>query len=114
VIIVLGLGIILTILNIYELHKMKESSVLQQASQPVVEGKTGNYAVKTPVVWIEGKKVHVGHGILLVLTVLSAGENTSQYVFKYCGIINLISGGQRLWISKILLVLGDIILWVYE
>lgn len=59
VIVVLGLGIILTILNIYELHKMKETGVLQQANQPVVEGKTGKYAVRTPVVWVAGKKV--GH-----------------------------------------------------
>ncbi|XP_061172452.1 probable tubulin polyglutamylase ttll-15 [Saccostrea echinata] len=61
VIVVLGLGIVLTLLNIYELHKMRETGVLQQANMPQVEGRTGKYAVRMPVVWIEGKKLESGY-----------------------------------------------------
>lgn len=57
VIVVLGLGIVLTLLNIYELHKMRETGNLQQVIQPQVEGRAEKYAVHTPIVWVEGKKV---------------------------------------------------------
>ncbi|XP_033730076.1 uncharacterized protein LOC117319362 [Pecten maximus] len=58
--VVLGFGIILTILNIYELHKMKEDHMIH--IQPATEGKTGTFGSKQPVVWVEGK--HLGTGYL--------------------------------------------------
>lgn len=61
VIVVLALGIVLTLLNIYELHKMRETGNLQQAVQPQTEGKPGKYAVRTPIVWVEGKKLESGY-----------------------------------------------------
>ena len=54
VVVVLGLGIVLTLLNIYELHKMKEDHALHNL-QP--EGQTGVSAVRQPVVWVEGNRV---------------------------------------------------------
>ncbi|XP_062596927.1 probable tubulin polyglutamylase ttll-15 isoform X2 [Saccostrea cucullata] len=61
VIVVLGLGIVLTLLNIYELHKMRETGALQQVSQPQVEAGTGKHAVRMPVVWVAGKKLESGY-----------------------------------------------------
>ncbi|XP_060062892.1 probable tubulin polyglutamylase ttll-15 [Ylistrum balloti] len=58
--IVLGFGIILTILNIYELHKIKEDHMLH--IQPATEAKTGTFGSKQPVVWVDGK--HLGTGYL--------------------------------------------------
>lgn len=65
VIVVLALGIVLTLLNIYELHKMRETGNLQQAVQPQAEGKPGKYAVRTPIVWVEGKKVQENTVVLI-------------------------------------------------
>lgn len=57
--IVLGLGVLLTILNIYELHKMKEDHLMH--SQPVTEGRSGTFGSKQPVVWVDGKNLGTGY-----------------------------------------------------
>lgn len=56
---ILVLGVLLTFLNIYQLHKMKEEHSMHHALSPVVEGNTD---VRTgPVVWISGKNLHTGY-----------------------------------------------------
>ncbi|XP_063428063.1 probable tubulin polyglutamylase ttll-15 [Mytilus trossulus] len=59
VIIVLTLGVLLTLLNIYELHKMREDYAAHLT--PTMEAKEGKYASKQPIVWIEGKNKHSGY-----------------------------------------------------
>ncbi|XP_062615764.1 probable tubulin polyglutamylase ttll-15, partial [Saccostrea cucullata] len=61
VIVLLGLGILFTLLNIYELYKMRETGVLQQANLPEAEERTGKYDVRKPIVWVEGKKLESGY-----------------------------------------------------
>lgn len=59
VIIVLVLGVALTLLNIYELHKMKTDYASHV--QPSVEAKEGKYGTKQHIVWVEGKHAHSGY-----------------------------------------------------
>ncbi|KAK6186581.1 hypothetical protein SNE40_008595 [Patella caerulea] len=63
IIAILAIGVILTLLNIYELHKMKEDHSMHHSwvSEPEVEGRTGKNAKKMPVVWVTGKKKESGY-----------------------------------------------------
>lgn len=60
VIIVLVLGVALTLLNIYELNKMREDYAAH-IQAPVVEAKEGKYGTKQHIVWVEGKNKHTGY-----------------------------------------------------
>ena len=57
VVVVLVFGVMLTLLNIYELHKMREDYATHH--QPTMEAKEGKFAVRQPIVWIEGKNVGI-------------------------------------------------------
>ncbi|KAJ8308800.1 hypothetical protein KUTeg_013674 [Tegillarca granosa] len=59
VIVILVLGIGLTILNIYELHKMREDHALH--IMPNTEVKADKYATKQPVLWVSGKRLESGY-----------------------------------------------------
>lgn len=52
--VILGFGTILTILNIYELGKLREDHALHL---PISEATAGKFGIKQPVVWMEGKHV---------------------------------------------------------
>ena len=55
---VLILGLTLTFLNIYELHKMREDNRLHHI--PIVEGRHDD-KTPGPIVWVEGKNKHTGY-----------------------------------------------------
>ncbi|XP_041352291.1 probable tubulin polyglutamylase ttll-15 [Gigantopelta aegis] len=61
--IILFLGIVLTVLNIYELHKMKEdhSIVHNSLQMPQVEAKEGKMLFRQPIVWVLGTKLETGY-----------------------------------------------------
>lgn len=58
---VLGIGLLITGLNIYELQQLKEEHLLHTKGQPeaLVEGNGGKGTKNSPVVWIRGKNVMV-------------------------------------------------------
>ncbi|XP_076462884.1 putative tubulin polyglutamylase ttll-15 [Babylonia areolata] len=56
---VLVLGVMLTFLNIYQLHKMREEHSIHQASSALVEGKPEDRTGS--IVWIHGKNLQTGY-----------------------------------------------------
>ncbi|KAL4238357.1 Tubulin-tyrosine ligase [Mactra antiquata] len=61
---VLGVGLLITLLNLYQLHLLKgEHSIHSDGmyGSSVVEGSSGKGAKNAPVVWIHGKKMHTGY-----------------------------------------------------
>jgi len=55
--IILFFGMLLTILNVYELHQIREDHNVH-INTPLVEAKAaGKYGTKQPVVWVNGKQV---------------------------------------------------------
>lgn len=59
---VLGMGLLITILNIYQLKQMKEEHLLHGRDPvTVVEGNGGKGTNNSPVVWILGKHVSDFH-----------------------------------------------------
>ncbi|XP_067680805.1 probable tubulin polyglutamylase ttll-15 isoform X1 [Haliotis asinina] len=59
--VILFLGIILTVLNIYELHKMKEDHSILHSGLIVPEGRDGKSVYKQPVVWVAAKRIETGY-----------------------------------------------------
>ena len=57
---VLTIGVIMTVLNVYQLQKMREDHNMHHGSLPEAEGSSADEKTG-PVVWINGKNIHSGY-----------------------------------------------------
>lgn len=61
VVVVLCIGVVLTVLNIYQLQQMKLEHFNHQQPITVIEPTPGKGASRAPVVWIHGKTMETGY-----------------------------------------------------
>ena len=71
----------LTLLNIYELHKMKTDYASHV--QPSVEAKEGKYGTKQHIVWVEGKHVSIYFIFMFLCKAKAVNFLLSNFIFIY-------------------------------